>query len=562
MTDSEAVVPGRPFRRMRVLLDESLRTSRMRRFAAEALAALATLSISAAALAQSNVDAVITQGKILTVDADFRVVEALAIDEGRIVALGTSAEIARHIGTDTEVIDVAGATVVPGLIDNHFHFTRAVQRWHLQVRLDGVDSRGEALRRLAEKAAGAPAGQWLMVQGGWSPRQFADAPGGFTLEELDRAAPANPLFVQQGYSVVYANSLALRAVGLSPDDGAERPAAGLATFQPPYGAFIQAIPRTSPEQLERNLTDFMRTLNAAGLTGVYSLGRGPEGESEMIEARARSGPLPLRLWETLTFEATDPASAAEAVALIERSEPNTFDSRFGVFGLGEHVYLPFFDLPNQRGPWPKEIVDEYVGLATAAARGGWHIHEHTMSNHSVGDLLDRFEALNESVPMDHLRWTLAHVYDITPANIERAKALGMTLAVHGVAMHGGVRMPLRGIQDSGIVFGLGTDATIVSHYQPFVTLGWVVSGLDLAGRSVLDETLTREEALIAHTRSNAYLFFQEENLGSLEVGKLADLVVLDRDYMSVPAAEIRSIRPTLTVVGGRVVYRAPNSRRY
>src|SRR5690606_32486224 len=110
----------------------------------------------------------------------------------------------------------------------------------------------------------------------------------------------------------------------------------------------------------------MHTLNAAGLTALYSLGRGPEGESELIEARARSGPLPLRLWETLTFEATDPASAAEAVALIERSEPNTFDGGFGVFGLGEHVYVPFFDLPNQNGPWPKEIIDEYLKLATAA----------------------------------------------------------------------------------------------------------------------------------------------------------------------------------------------------
>ena len=491
---------------------------------ASALAALAASS----ALAQSNVDTVVTNGKILTVDADFHVVEALAIDDGRIVARGTAEDMARHAGPDTQVIDVEGATVVPGLIDNHFHFTRAVQRWHRQVRLDGVDSRREALGLLASKAASTPAGEWLMVQGGWSPQQFADSPGGFTLEELDRAAPENPLFVQQGYSVVFANSLALTAVGLDPKDGARRNAQGLATFQPPYGALIQQIPPTSRAQLEENLTDFMRTLNSVGLTGVYSLGRGPEGETELLEARAASGPLPLRIWETLTFEATDPASAAEAVALIERSTPNRFDGNFGIFGLGEHVYLPFFDLPNQSGPWPKEIVDEYVKLATAAARGGWHIHEHTMSNHSVSDLLDRFEELNESVRIDHLRWTLAHVYDITAENIERAQALGLTLAVHGVAMHGGVRMPLRKIQDSGIVFGLGTDATIVSHYQPFVTIGWAVSGLDLAGNRVLDETLTREEALIAHTRSNAYLFFQEDELGSLEVGKQADLEVLDR----------------------------------
>ena len=132
----------------------------------------------------------------------------------------------------------------------------------------------------------------------------------------------------------------------------------------------------------------------------------------------------------------------------------------------------------------------------------------------------------------------------------------MSLGVHGAAMQVGAHMPLRKIADSGIVFGLGTDATVVSHYKPFVTLGWVVSGLDAGNTRVLDETLTREEALIAHTRSNAYLFFQEKNLGSLEVGKQADLVVLDRDYMTVPAAGIRRIKPTLTMVGGRVVFEA------
>jgi predicted amidohydrolase YtcJ len=523
--------------------------------AARTIALLATAIACRLAAAQPAADLALTNGKIVTVDAAFGIAQALAVDEGRIVVVGTNDEVRRYVGAATEVIDLRGATVVPGLIDNHFHFARAVQRWHLQARLDGIDTRREALQILSNKAAASPEGQWVMVQGGWSPQQFADAPGGFTLAELDAAAPRNPLFVQQSYSIVYANSLALRAVGLDPKDGAQRPAAGLATFQPPYGAFIERIPETSPEQFEQNLTDFMRTLSGAGLTGVYSLGRGPEGESERIEARALSTDMPLRIWETLTFEATDAAAADAAVALIERSSPNTFRDDFGLFGLGEHVYLPFFDLPSQNGPWPKAVMDEYEKLAAAAARGGWHIHEHTMTNFSVTDLLERFEKLNRTQPIANLRWTLAHVYDISPANVARAKALGLTLAVHGVAMHGGgVKMPLRTIQDSGIVWGLGTDATIVSHYQPFVTLGWIVSGLDLAGRRVLDETVTREEALIAHTRSNAYLFFQESALGSLEVGKLADLVVLDRDYLTVPAAEIKDIRPTMTIVGGRVVF--------
>jgi predicted amidohydrolase YtcJ len=515
---------------------------------------LAAIVVCPLAVAQSPAEVVLTNGKILTVDSDFSIAEALAIDGGRLVAVGSNADVRRYVGPSTEVIDVDGATVIPGLIDNHFHFARAVQRWHLQARLDGVDSRREALRILTAKAAASAEGEWVMVQGGWSPQQFADAPGGFTLAELDAAAPRNPLFVQQGYAIVYANSLALRAVGLDPKDGAQRNAAGLATFQPPYGAFIERIPATTPEQFERNLTDFMRTLNGVGLTGVYSLGRGPEGESERIEARALRTEMPLRIWETLTFEATDPAAADAAVTLIERSRPNTFRDDFGLFGLGEHVYLPFFDLPNQNGPWPKPVIDEYLKLATAAARGGWHIHEHTMTNWSVGDLLDRFEQLNATQPITALRWTLAHVYDITPANIERVRRLGMTLGVHGVAMHAPAQMPLRAIQDSGIVWGLGTDATIVSHYQPFVTLGWVVSGLDLAGRRVLEQTVTREQALIAHTRSNAFLFFQENSLGSLEVGKYADLVVLDRDYLTVPAAEIKDISPMMTMVGGRVVF--------
>jgi len=172
----------------------------------------------------------------------------------------------------------------------------------------------------------------------------------------------------------------------------------------------------------------------------------------------------------------------------------------------------------------------------------------------VQDLLNRFERLNRVVQMDDLRWTLAHVYDITPDSILRAKNLGMTLAVHGVGMNGGVRIPFRDIADSDIVFGLGTDSTIVSHYQPFITLGWAVSGVDIAGNQALDQTLTREEALIAHTRNNAYLFFQEANLGTLEPGKFADLVVLDRDYLTIPDDEIFWIQPTLTMVGGRVVY--------
>ena len=500
--------------------------------------------------ARQVADTIVTHGKILTVDAGFHTVEALAISNGRIVATGKSGDVARFKGSNTKVIDVAGATVIPGLIDNHFHFTRAVETWHEQARFEGVDSRREALRILAAKAESLKPGDWIMVQGGWTPKQFADAPGGFTLEELDGVAPKNPLFVQEGYGVVYANSLALTAVGLNPADGARRNAQGLVSFRPPY-ALYDAMPRTSPEQRQKNLNDFMHELNSTGLTGVYSL-----GQSDFLAARAAKGPLPLRIWETLELNANDPASADKAVELIARTRPNQFDGQYGIFGLGEILYGPFFDLAPRKDHWPAEVMSEYGKLATAAARAGWHVHQHVINNNAVTDLLDTLEQVNKTQPLNGLRWTLGHVYDISPTNIARAKALGLTLGVHGAAMQAGAHMPLRQIADSGIVFGLGTDATIVSHYSPFVTLGWVVSGLDVGGNKVLDQTLTREEALIAYTRSNAYLFFQEKALGSLEVGKQADLVVLDHDYMTVPAAEIRRIKPTLTMVGGRVVFKA------
>jgi len=507
-----------------------------------------------ATLFSQTADTILVNGKILTTDADFTIAEALAIRGERILATGNNAEVSALATASTKVIDLEGATVIPGLIDNHFHFLRAVQRWHRQARLDGINSRAQALALLAAKAEDFPPGEWLLTQGGWYPEQFADQPGGFTLEELDRVSPDNPLFLQERYNLVYANSLALQAIGLDPADGARHPAQGLATFQPPYGSLVQQIAPTSPEQLEQNLTDFMHTLNSYGLTALYSLGRGPEGEDFVLEDRAAAGPLPLRIWHTLTYEATDPAAADAGVSLIKASQPDTFDGNYGQFGLGEHIYLPFFDFPSQNGPWPEETMSNLMKIATAAAQGGWHIHEHTMSNWSVMDLLDRFESLNQTIPMDQLRWTLAHVYDITPESINRAKKVGMTLAVHGAAMNGGVPIPFRDIADSSIVFGLGTDSTVVSHYQPFITLGWAVSGQDIAGKKVLEQTLTREEALIAHTRSNAWMFFQEDNMGSLEAGKFADLVVLDRDYLTVPVEDIFWINPTMTMVGGRIVF--------
>jgi predicted amidohydrolase YtcJ len=509
-----------------------------------------------AAESAPGADTILVNGKILTVDDDFSTAEALAITGARIVAVGDNASVNALAGDATRVIDLQGRTVIPGLIENHMHFIRAAQRWNLQARIDGINSRAEALAAIAEKAASMPPGDWLMVQGGWRENQFADTPGGFTLEELDAAAPNNPLFLQITYQAVYANTLALEAVGVDPAEGARHVGPPLISPQPPYGLLNEQMPTVSDAQIEQNLLDFIALLNKSGLTSVYDVGRPPEGDITLLEKMSADGPLPIRVWHTLKYQAYNPEDADAAVELVKRSTANDTNDYLGMFGLGEHVYLPFFDLPGMTEPYGEEVVTPLMKIATAAAEGGFHIHEHTMLDTTIRTFLDALEELNEKIPLAPLRWSLAHVFNISDESIQRAKELGLTAAVHSVAMYlpPQFQPPVRAIQDSGMIWGLGTDATIVAHYQPFITLGWVVSGKSINGQTVIEDTVTREEALIAHTRSNAYLMWKEDDLGSLEAGKLADLVVLDRDYMTIEADDIFNIEPLLTMVGGRVVF--------
>ena len=361
------------------------------------LAALASIP----ALAQQNVDTVVTHGKILTVDADFRVVEALAITTA---ASSRAARARRSRATrapNTKVIDVAGATVIPGLIDNHFHFTRA--RRHLAPA--GPLRR----RRLAPRSA-----RDSRRQGGEPAARRVDHGAG----RLDAAAVrrrAGRLHAR-GARRRGAEESAVRAGGLQrrlrEQPGAQSGRAEPGRRRAPQRRGARVVPaavwrcttrcrRPRPRSSSRTSRTSCSELNATGLTGVYSL-----GQSDFLAARAAKGPLPVRLWETLPFNATDPASAAKAAALIERSRPNQFDGQFGIFGLGEVLYGPFFDLAPRKDPWPAEIMNEYGKLATAAARAGWHVHQHVINNIAVTDLLDTLEQVNKTQRIDRLRWTL------------------------------------------------------------------------------------------------------------------------------------------------------------
>jgi hypothetical protein len=202
------------------------------------------------------------------------------------------------------------------------------------------------------------------------------------------------------------------------------------------------------------------------------------------------------------------------------------------------------------------------------ARARLPLHVHATRTASIEGFLDTIEQVNKEYPVRNLRWTLIHLDQINASHLDRMKKLGMYAAVHArPTILGGIfneihgersydMPPLKTIQNSGIMWGLGTDTFEVNQYRPFTTLWWAVTGKMVGGTKVLRQTISREDALIAHTRKNAFMIFQENNLGSIQPGKLADILVLDRDYLTVPADQIKDIKPVMTIVGGRIVHDA------
>jgi hypothetical protein len=272
--------------------------------------------------------------------------------------------------------------------------------------------------------------------------------------------------------------------------------------------------------------------------------------------------------------AATPEQADRAIQQIAVFRPKLFqgDSYIDNIAFGETVYTPLHDpmFALKSDPRPDHL-DQWRRMAVEIAKAGLPLHVHAELHNTIDAFLDQIEAINRQYPVRNLRWVFAHVNEIDAAQLERMKKLGMYAAVHpwavinGAIMHEGFgdeagdMPPLRTIQNSGIVWGLGTDGTAANQYLPFTTLQFAVTGQMAGGMKVNRQSISREDALIAHTRRNAYLVFQEDNLGSIQPGRLADLVVLDRDYLTVPANQIHDIKPLVTIVGGRVVYDAASA---
>jgi predicted amidohydrolase YtcJ len=535
-----------------------------------------TFVVGSSALAAP--DTIIVNAKVLTADPKFSVAEAIAIENGRFAEVGTSAHIRTLAGPQTKVIDAGGRTVIPGLIDNHTHLIRASRNWWREARLDGVATRKEALEIIKRRAAAAKPGQWILVLGGWSEDQFSDEKKGFTRAELDAAAPNNPVFAQVLFARAYANSKALDAAGIAkgspePKSGTvERTAEGEPTGILRGAGAIALVSAVAAKQTEdravEGLKAVMTDLNRVGITTVLDVGGFglTDRDYEPVRMLNTKGALSVRFYRTLWTPSQNPEQAKASIEKIRALKPFTGDAFFDLVGVGETLYRPAHD--NLFGP--PSVKPEHIPimkeLMQAVAESRLYLHLHAQYDESIGMFLDAIEDINKTTPIGPLRWTFAHVDRIGSANVERLKKLGISVALHSRPSiqarmlanrhkEAALKMPpVKTLSESGLLWGLGSDTTIVAPFSPFITLAWAVSGKMLDGSAALSDTVSREQALVGHTRNNALLIGKGDQLGSIERGKLADLVMLDRDYLSAAIDDIRRLQPVLTMVGGKVVY--------
>ena len=538
---------------------------------------------SARAQGAITADLILSNGKIVTVDDRFTIAQAVAIKGNRIVAIGTNQEMDRLAAPNARRINLRGRTVIPGLIDNHNHLLRAGNTWQLELRWDGVYSRKKAIEMLRARAKQVGAGQWVFNIGGWATAQFADDPKPFTREELDQIAPDNPVALQESYYQVFLNSRGLKAFGIEPNapdpadfvkgsiirDASGKPTGVIRGDIAATRPVAARLPKIPPDRLEASSLALVRDMSRAGLT-TFGVAGCDAAVLDILKKWKAQGHLDVRTFCIGGAAAGSPEQVDKSLQQIAQMKLYQGDEFIDDVVFGESVYTPLHDrmFATKSDP-PADQLAQWRRMAMGIAQAGLPLHVHAELKDTIDAFLDQIEAVNTQYPVRNLRWALAHVNQINASQLERMRKLGMYAAVHpwavinGGIMHdsfgdGAYNMPpLTTIQNSGVTWGLGTDATAANQYLPFTTLAFAVTGKMAGGaRTVIHQTVSREDALIAHTRKNAYFVFQENTLGSIQPGKLADLVVLDRDYLTIPADQIKDISPTMTMVDGRVVFDA------
>ena len=555
---------------------------------------LAAVSLAFAA----DADLILHNGRIVTVDSTFSVAQAVAVKTGRITAVGPNADVLKERGQGTRVVDLAGRTVLPGLADSHVHALGAGLSEFRQP-IPELDSFAAVQRYLVDQAKVTPKGQWIVV-----PRTFPTRLAEMRMPTRDvlDVVKDHPVMFDASY-VVIANSFALKISGIDRDtpnppggeivkDASGEPNGILKNAQRMLKGVRRTEPFTETQELEA-LEAMLNRYVAAGLTSVVDRASSPR-EMQLYEKLRAAGRLPLRVNLTWRPDASAPLEQLQK-QIADGPKPGgdewlrrtvfkvTLDggmtigtayqrAPYGEFGRQLYGKTD----PDDRGQLFIEPV-KLRGILLAARNQGWSLTAHSQGGGAIDTLLDAFEALNRQRPIAHTRSHLMHASFQSPDSIRRAKQLGVLadvqpawLYLDGPALqkvfgNEGMKyfFALRSYLDDGVVFAGGSDHMIghgrndaVNPYNPFLGIWTSVTRLTRAGTVIHPEQrISRLESLKAYTFNSAYLTGQEKIKGSIETGKVADFVIIDRDFLKCPESELKDIEPQAVYIGGKEVWK-------
>jgi len=476
-------------------------------------------------------------GVVLTVDATDSQVSSVLVEGSRISAVGDSITVPEGAC----VIDLAGRTVVPGLIDSHVHFTRDwVWPGHFLSQIEDARSTQDVLDGIAARVESVPEGEYITVVGGYAMNAFALP----TLAELDAVAPDHPVYLQASFSGPSAvNSLAkshlesngldtIAADGSIPVDNTGRTPRAIQILQE----------QQSNADAERSAMEYMTWANSMGITTVIDMTS--TGDAEMAYRLWDGGDLTVRMRLRYGGLGTIEATIQSVAAGLEQVGDG--DDMMRVIGVGEFSVGGFGDTSSDFAAGWSEI-----------AKRGWPLAQHSLRSAEHEAHISAFEEVNATTPLADLHWSLDHSNEVSPSQLSRLAGLGVGVGVHNFAYYGsfGTGAPFRDIIDAGVTAGAGSDGRAIGPLDPWQGIHHMITGRTISGSLVNDgQQITRLEALRMYTMGSAWTAVEEDQLGSIEIGKLADLVVLDADFLNVPNDEIDDISAALTLVGGVVVY--------
>lgn len=561
---------------------------------------LALLFILTACEIENPPDMIIINGKILTVDEQFTIAEALAIKEDKIIAVGSNHDISKLADSHSTIIDAAGRTVIPGIIDAHLHPEMASLS-EIEETIPDVHSISELLDWIRSQSTTKQEGEWIIF-----PKMFFTRLIDLrqpTLSELDSVAPSHPVFLNGSFGGMI-NSAAMQVSGMNDKTVHKGILKDEKTGK--LTGFIRASafhmlqlppPKTiSPQEREEALLAMFKCYNQYGITSLCS-GAGDFESFAMYRDLAAKDKLTMRIYQNILLRLN---SVSKADMLIDTIKAFNF-----VTGDGDEwarigavkVYLDGGILTGTaylREPWGDKArsifgirdttyrgvinysPEELLAIVTAANENGWKFTAHSTGGGGVDLLLDVYEQVNEKRSIKDKRFSIIHGNFFTDRAIQRMNELGVYADMQPAWFYkdadamrnilGEERIetfhPYRSLLDAGVVVNGGSDHMVkwdadasINPYNPFLAIWTVVTRTTERNTVIMpSEAITREEALRMYTINNAYASFEESIKGSLEPGKLADLAILSDDLLDCPVNQIKDIQSELTIVGGKIVY--------